>query len=89
MVGFTTINAFSPSSENAAVTPTSSLCHSPANDDRSAAVGFHSETSVRRVTDPSGLAIEAVTGEPSETAHLLGGSFASGSYRLGEPHGGA
>jgi nucleoside-diphosphate-sugar epimerase len=32
---------------------------------------------------------EAATREPSETAHLLGGSFASDSYRLGEPHGGS
>ena len=27
-------------------------------------------------------------GEPSDTAHLLGGAFAAASYRLGEPHGG-
>ena len=35
-------------------------------------------------TGPAG----AANGEPSDTAHLLGGGFAADSYRLGEPHGG-
>jgi nucleoside-diphosphate-sugar epimerase len=30
----------------------------------------------------------AAASRPSDTAHLLGGSFASDAYRLGEPHGG-